>query len=322
MTGKEWSTWIAEADGSNPRVLVNGISGNLSPGGRWFVYAGTTDRPHLFVRDLASGKTRDLGRTWTHAWSPDGSKVAVSNGKQLLLVDPRGGESQELARGKIWFVSFSPDGKAIVYTNGNIPAEGQKLWTDIFLVRLSGDVLKHIRLTTDGVSDHPVWGQTWIAFTRRHYLEGYGPDFGSVYDLYLMRPDGTDAHRLTIEDETAGHGKKEDFLRFGLVPEGFSSDGEQLLACVTMELGPCEPVAFMVPKGPGQKLVDAAEEGAVWTVALSPDGETVLFEDGGLDDEEHHVIATIPFTGGKRGILLRDATRASWAPAIPSAPAE
>jgi hypothetical protein len=238
------------------------------------------------------------------------------------LVDPDDGESRELARGKIWFASFSPDGNAIAYSDGNVPSEGQKLWTDIFLVRFSADLVKHVRLTTDGVSDHPVWGESWIAFDRRHDLEGYGPDYGSVYDLYLTRPDGTEAHRLTIADETAGHGKKDDFLRFGLVPKSFSSDGKELLACVALELGSCEPVALSVPKGPGQKLVDAADEGAVWTIALSPDGETVLFEDGDLDDEEHHVIATIPFTGGKRRIVLRNATQPSWARAIPSAPAE
>ena len=140
-------------------------------------------------------------------------------------------------------------------------------------------------------------------------------DYGSFSELYLMRPDGSEPHQLTIEEETVGHGS-DDALRFGLAPREFSADGKRLVACVQLELGSCEPVAFTGPSGPGRKLPVAAN-GAVWSVSISPDGSEVQFEDGTLDDDDHHSISTIPFGGGRPRLVLRDATGASWSSAIP-----
>jgi hypothetical protein len=78
-----------------------------------------------------------------------------------------------------------------------------------------------------------------------------------------------------------------------------------------------ELVTFSVPDGPGRKLTDAEDEGAIWTADLSADGTRILFEDGALDDEEDHVIFTMPFEGGKRTVLIRNATAASWARGLP-----
>ena len=303
LAGGEWSTWFAEADGSNARLVAKGVDGSLSPDGRWLVYGGTTEQPHLFVRELASGKTRDLGRMFADAWSPDGSKLAVWDRKRLLVVDPKSGASHEIARGSILSASFSPDGQSIIFGEGsNDPTK-----SGLLIARMADDQVSRF---TDGW--RAVWGKSWIAFSRYRYLNN--DKYWSVTDLYLIRPDGTGLHRLTIKGETVGHGK-DDFLRFGLEPEEFSADGTRLVACVSIELGGCEPVTFAIPNGPGQKLLG---EGGGGGVSLAPDGSEVLVDWGILDDDQHHTISTIPFAGGKPRVLIRDAARASWAP-IPRA---
>jgi Tol biopolymer transport system component len=224
------------------------------------------------------------------AWSPDGGTLATSNRSHLALVDAKSGASRKVAQGEVWFASFSPDGKAIVFAEGHLSK----------LAR-GGD---------------PVWGPSWIAFARWHIDEELGKDYGAVSTLYLIRPDGSGLHQLTIDEEIAGQGKDE-FLRYGLVPVAFSADGKRLLAGVSMELGPMELATFSAPDGPGRKLTDAEEEGAVWAADLSAGGTQILFEDGGLDDEANHAIFTMPFEGGKRHLLISNATQASWAGGIP-----
>ena len=305
--GAEWSVWVAERDGSDARRVATGSVDSVSPDGRWLTYRNPHDEEgRLFLRDLEAGTTRDLGPAMPLAWSPDGRTLATSNRSHLALVDAESGTSQKLAQGEIWSASFSPDGKAIVF------AEGYALKGNLLILRLSDGHLSE--LATD--ADNPVWGASWIAFARWDIDEELGKDYGAVSTLYLIRPDGSGLHHLTIDDEIAGHGT-DDFLRFGLVPIAFSSDGKRLLARVAMELGPSELVTFAVPGGPGRKLTAAEDDGAIWTADLSADGTRILFEDGGLDDEENHVIFTMPFDGGKRTVLIEHATQASWARGIP-----
>jgi WD40 repeat protein len=303
----EWSTWVANADGSDARFVAKGFFAGLSPDGRLLTYRDPRDEEgHVFLRDLTAGRTRDLGPVGALAWSPDGSKLAISSGDRLLMVDPRTGDSRQLVRGVVPSAtfSFSPDGKAIAFAKSlKTPSEDEKWWSDVFVVRLADHRVS--RLTRDGVSHNPVWGGPWIAFSKD--IDN-GAD-GSSSELYLMHPDGSELHQLTIDDEIEGLG--DDLLRFGMGPESFSTDGKRLVVCVLLELGPCEPVALRMPDGPGRKL-PLKENTAVWGVSISPDGSEVLFEDGPLDDEGHHSIWAIPFEGGKPRLLLRNATGASW----------
>jgi hypothetical protein len=210
-------------------------------------------------------------------------------------------------------VSYAPDGTAIVFSKED-SSGAKEQWGDLFIVDLAAD--RVLRLTSDGRSTKPVWGGSWIAFSRLHDLE----PLGAVSELYLLHPDGSGAHRLTIDEETVCDCGN-DGLRFGLVPERFSADGKRLLACVeiAIEVGGCEPVAFTVPSGPGAKLwtieKDAPE--TIWSSDLSSDGRYVLVEGGTFVDEWRHWIATIPFGGGEPQVLLRNAELNSWAPVIP-----
>jgi Tol biopolymer transport system component len=287
-------------------MVAKGRGGRLSPDGRWLTYTDAEDWKRTFLADLDSDQSRELGLVRALAWSPDATMFAYSNGRQLLLADPKSGEPRELARGAVWSSSFSPDGKAIAFT------QGDHVRSKLLVLRLADGKVSEL---TGSASD-PVWGTSWIAFSVWELDERLGKDYGAVSTLYLVHPDGTGLHQLTIDDEIAGHGT-DDFLRFGLVPIAFSSDGKRLLAGVAMELGPMELVTFAVPEGPGTKLTDAEDQGAIWTADVSPDGTQILFEDGGLDDEENHVIFAMPIDGGKRTTLVEHATQASWARGIP-----
>jgi Tol biopolymer transport system component len=279
---------------------------SVSPDGRFVAYVDPYDEElRLFLLDLESRKSRDLGPTRLLAWSPDGRTLATSNRSHLALVDAESGASRTVAKGEIWSASFSPDGKAIVF------AEGYALEGNLVVLRLSDG--HRSELASGG--DDPVWGTSWIAFARWDLDEELGKDYGAVSTLYLIRPDGSGLHQLTIDEKTAGQGK-DDYLRYGLVPLTFSADGKRLLAKVSMELGPMELVTFAVPRGPGRKLTDAEDKGAIWAADLSADGTRILFEDGALDDEANHAIFTMSFEGGKRHLLISNATQASWARGI------
>ena len=306
--GDEWSVWVADRDGSDARTVASGSVMSISPDGRFVAYVDPYDEElRLSLRDLETGKTRDLGPTAPLAWSPDGRTLATSNRRHLALVDAESGGSRKVAEGAVSFASFSPDGKSIVF------AEGYALEGNLVVLSLSNGHRSELA----GGGDNPVWGASWIAFSRWHLDDELGKDYGAVSTLYLVRPDGTGLHKLTIDGETVGHGK-DDFLRFGLVPLGFSADGKRLLAEVSMELGPMELVAFDVSSGVGTKLTNAEDDGAIWTADLSADGTRILFEDGGLDDEANHAIFTMPFEGGKRQSLISNATQASWARSVPT----
>jgi Tol biopolymer transport system component len=279
---------------------------SVSPDGRFVAYVDPYDEElRLSLRDLETGTTRDLGPTAALAWSLDGRTLATSNRRHLALVDAESGASRKVAQGGVWFASFSPDGKAIVFS------EGYALESNLLVLRLSDGHVSE--LATRG--DHPVWGTSWIAFARWDIDDQLEKDYGAVSTLYLIRPDGSGLRQLTIDEETAGQGK-DDFLRYGLVPLAFSADGKRLLAKVSMELGPMELVTFAVPRGPGRKLTDAEDKGAIWAADLSADGTQILFEDGALDDEADHAIFTMSFEGGKRHLLISNATQASWARGI------
>jgi Tol biopolymer transport system component len=279
---------------------------SVSPDGRFVAYVDPYDEElRLFLLDLESRKSRDFGPTRLLAWSPDGRTLATSNRSHLALVDAESGASRTVAKGEIWSASFSPDGKAIVF------AEGYALEGNLVVLRLSDG--HRSELASGG--DDPVWGTSWIAFARWDLDEELGKDYGAVSTLYLIRPDGSGLHQLTIDEKTAGQGK-DDYLRYGLVPLTFSADGKRLLAKVSMELGPMELVTFAVPRGPGRKLTDAEDKGAIWAADLSADGTRILFEDGALDDEANHAIFTMSLEGGKRHLLISNATQASWARGI------
>jgi Tol biopolymer transport system component len=293
---------VADRDGSDARTVASGSVEGVSPDGRFVAYVDPYDEElRLSLLDLEAGKTRDLGPTSPLAWSPDGSTLVTSNRRWLALVDVETGGSRKVAQGAVWSASFSPDGKAIVF------AEGNAVKGNLLVLRLSDGHLSKLAPGAD-----PVWGTSWIAFARWHIDQDLGEDYGAVSTLYLIRPDGSGLHQLTIDEETVGHGT-DDFLRFGLMPLAFSADGKRLLARVAMELGPSELVTFAVPDGPGGKVTSAKDEGAIWTADLSADGTQILFEDGALDDEQNHMIFTMPFEGGKRRLLIRNATQASWA---------
>jgi Tol biopolymer transport system component len=297
---------VAERDGSDARTVASGSVEGVSPDGRFVAYVDPYDEElRLSLLDLEAGKTRDLGPTSPLAWSPDGSTLVTSNRRWLALVDVESGGSRRVAQGAVWSASFSPDGQAIVF------AEGNAVKGSLLVLRLSDGHLSQLAHGAD-----PVWGTSWIAFARWSIDEQLPQDYGAVSTLYLIRPDGSGLHRLTIDEEAVGHGK-DDFLRYGLVPLAFSSDGSRLLARVALELGPSELVTFAVPDGPGKKVTHAEDEGAIWTADLSADGARIVFEDGGLDDEENHVISTMPFEGGKRTVLIDHATQAFWAQGIP-----
>jgi Tol biopolymer transport system component len=308
VNGDEWSVWVADRDGADARRVATGSVVGVSPGGRWLTYHKAYDEEgRLFLRDLASGTTLDLGPTMPLAWSPDGRTLATSNRSHLALVDAESGASRKVAEGEVWYASFSPDGKAIVF------AEGFALEANLLVLRLADGHLSKLA----AAGDHPVWGPSWIAFARWEIDDELGKDYGAVSTLYVIRPDGSGLHQLTIDDETAGQGK-DDFLRYGLVPVEFSADGKRLLARIALELGSGEVVTFEVPSGVGTKLTDAEDEGAIWPADLSADGTQILLEDGVLDDEANHAIFTMPFEGGKRHLLISNATQASWARGNPT----
>jgi hypothetical protein len=240
-----------------------------------------------------------LGEDFGATWSPDGSRLAVSSAKGLVLVDPVTGARRELVRGYVTSPKFAPGGTSLVYgvANGKV---GRAYRSDVYVIRLSDRRIA--RLTRDGHSDGAVWGGRWIVY--RHFW--FAADW-SMGRLRLMRPDGTDDRAFARGDEHVSH------AAMGLDTVELSADGTHLLACAAYEFH-CSPVTFTVPQGRRRALaVPTKIHELAYAEDLSRDGRAVLVDAGPFDGDLHHRAYAVPFGGGRARLLVREARSPSWA---------
>jgi WD40 repeat protein len=311
----ERGLWIAESDGSDPRLLVlDGERPVISPDGRWVAYTAgkstylvptTGDHPRL-ISDGIIGGIR---------WSPDSERiVATGAGATLVSIDVTGRKEEVtlLGHGAISDWSVSPDGTQIVFaaTQDRSDKGSGAEESDLFVASLDGGDAKQI--TDDGISGFPVWGPKSIAFAKlisclspapKEALDGCKNNTWGRYELWQVQPDGSRRRPIIapLPERFLGQGY------IGLVPIDWSADGRALLAGWFNEWGRI-PIAVDPQTGYARELAGSD------AVALSRDGGLALVEsiDNVGSYPKRNTVLIVPYAGGKANVVARGATAASW----------
>lgn len=187
--------YVVDADGSNLQQLTGNHGDDhpvWSPDGTQIAFnseqRGETISYRVFVMDADGTDIRQLvntGREWdaSPAWSPDGSKIAFLSANYLCVANADGSGTRNLARNKNeWTYEFawSPDSRQIVTSTSEYVE-----YPDIVVISIDGTQHRNLTPTRDLDETHPTWSPDgkWIAFTGEN-------------EIWLMRSDGTDKHKL------------------------------------------------------------------------------------------------------------------------------
>jgi Tol biopolymer transport system component len=263
---QRFSLWVGGLDGSQPRLLGEGMDPQLSPDGRWvafsrdldvYVVARTGGRPWLVARNTASKR-----------WSQTSRYLAVfpEQNRVFEVIDMTTRERVTIDRGvSICGASFSPSGHELVWSRKRGKGCGAEGSVDVYRARVDGR--ERTRLTRDGRSSVPVWGPRGIAFTR---ARSSGDAHNPVDELWMMGRDGSSLRRLT---------------RGSQHPVEWSTDGRRLLtltytrssgtvSVVDVEAGDIHPVV----RGKyifGLALARDGRSVLAWVTTVSPHGNLV-----------------------------------------------
>ncbi|AMO22853.1 hypothetical protein GCM10027034_33370 [Ramlibacter solisilvae] len=157
---------------------------------------------------------RGLAGAFFPVWSPDGEWVVFGLGNwftergkgsaKLMRVRRDGSGAEVLTDDTVFnagFPSYSADGQEVVFRAW--PRDGQGYDKQMGLRVLNLET-RQVRVLTTGYDNLPIWSPDGgrIMFTRGVKKEG---SKWSNFDIYTVRPDGTDLRRLTTSEASDGH---------------------------------------------------------------------------------------------------------------------
>jgi hypothetical protein len=302
------SVYVAQDNGSGAHKVGSGYSPHLSPDGASVAYfhEGPGHKAELKLAPVSGGAGKTLMVGWREtfdlAFSPNSEMIAALRGgelgqRKLVLVTVATGAQRVIASGYFSGFSFSPEGNELVYAKANSEKYPPK--SDVFRVSAAGG--KAVALTNDHKSLDPLWGPAGkIVFVKQ--LDADKRKYGPKNELYLMNEQGKQVKRLT-------HTSVDPLLQ-GLFPTDWSADGRRILAEFEGQ-DTSYAVGVNALTGAQRPIVKKAEQGFVGT-ALSSDGTTVLGYEGGFEPGPNHNVVTVPFSGGKPKVLVRNAYEPDW----------
>ncbi|HEX2708991.1 MAG TPA: hypothetical protein VHM66_13410 [Solirubrobacterales bacterium] len=302
------SVYVANDNGSGAHKVASGRSPRVSPDGLSVVYLheGPGHAQEMKIAPASGGAGRTLMSGWQEtfylAFSPDSTTIAALRGgelgkRKLVLIDVASGAQRKIASGYFSGFSFSPEGDELVYSKAGSEKYPPK--SDVYRVTTTGG--KPVAITHDHNAQDPLWGPNdKIVFIKG--LDAKKRKYGPKNELYLMNPLGKQVKRLT-------HTSVDPLLQ-GLFPTQWSADGNRLLA--EFEGQDTSYAVKVNPKTGAQQPVDkAGEQGFVGT-ALSSDGKRVLGFTGGFEPGPNHDVVTVPYSGGKAKVLVKNAFEPAW----------
>jgi len=209
--------YVAASDGSGVRRITTHIASDESPAwspdGSEIAFASDRgDGEAIWIVDSDGNTVRRLTtgspQSFQPAWSPDGKTIAFVSGSEenwdLFVIRTDGSEIRNLTNtpnrhegGPAW----SPNGRRILFD----ALEGGQ-W-EIYVMAADGSDER--QLTRNGAMDaRPAWSAdgSEIVFhsTRDFGSDGDNVDYSQV-ELYVMRADGSDVHRLTQNEYFDAH---------------------------------------------------------------------------------------------------------------------
>jgi hypothetical protein len=133
---KATGIWIANPDGSRPRLLLKGgRAPAISPDGRWVAFfddcSESTALCSLFITPTSAAESRPLasGFYGEFHWSPSSDRIVAARSpdddglvEELVAIEVPSGDEKMLTQGALYGWSFAPEGDELVFAVARQPS--------------------------------------------------------------------------------------------------------------------------------------------------------------------------------------------------------